>query len=288
MYKKRIITITIVVAMLSCTTGCQNQNKFGDVALSRFTGKYWQIWTMRSDGKYLHQITNSPVDKRYPSWSKDGKSIIYTSNNKAYEVNNSMKERQLLGAFSRVGSPVQSPIDGAYLFARIGNERDMGDLWITSEDEKEQKIIVRSIGLQYPPAWSPNGKSIAYIAGGGRQPRELSIIDVNGINNRQITHNKSLEILPAYSPDSNSIVYASNITGNFEIWLIDIVSGRNIQLTFDKSLDTRPCWSPDGQKILFASRRSGNLQLWIMNKDGTSQKQVTNSAECIDPAWKME
>jgi TolB protein len=287
---KQIFIEIIAVAILTCVSGCQTKSKSGEIALSRLTGNYWQIWTMCPNGDHLRQITNSPSDKRYPAWSGDGKSILYrTNNDKAYTFDIvSMKERQLLKHFGRVGNIAESPLDLSYVFAKIGIDRDTGDLWIVDHNENNQKILTRNIGLQYPPAWSPDGKSVAYTAGGGRQPRELSIIDINSMCNQQITSNNALELVPAYSPDGAYIAYSSNVTGNFEIWLLDVASGQSTQLTFDKVLDTRPCWSPDGQKIMFTSRRSGSMQLWIMDKDGSSPKQLTSGAECVDPAWKRE
>jgi TolB protein len=282
----------VVMALLTCimsAAGCHSHSEPGEIAMSRLTGDYWQLWTMHPDGSGLQQLTYSASDKRYATWATDRKSLLFrTDNNAAFAVNvNTGKETRILTRFGRVNNPVQSAIDCSYLFVRIGMDRkDVGDIWISDRNENNARILVRNVGLQYSPAWSPDGTMVAYTAGYGMEPRELSIVDVNNRAIRQITNNAALEILPAYSPDGQSIAYVSNITGDYEIWLLDLARGQSIQLTHSSTLDTRPCWSPDGQKIMFVSRRSGYMHLWIMNKDGSSPKQLTAGAECIDPAWR--
>ena len=281
----------IALFALVVVSGCQVQQPIDStIAFSRLTGDYWQIWTMQPDGKAAKQITTSLADKRYPVWAKDGQELLFrTNNNQAFKFNfDTGEENQILLSFGLSGV-VPSPDDSKLLLVRLRTQlRDSTDLWLTTLEGKDSRILTRDVGLQYDPAWSHDGRKIAYILGHGYQTHELYIMDSNGGNKRRLTNNKALEVLPAFSPDGKTLAYASNMTGDFEIWLMDIDSSNLRRLTHSKGIDTRPYWSPDGNKILFVSNRSGQSQIWIMNKDGSNPKQLTVGAPSMDPAWRRE
>lgn len=267
------------------------QRPIRTIAFSRLTGDYWQIWTMELDGKSTKQITNSPSDKRYPCWAENGQKIFFrTNNNKVFSFNlENGQERPILEAYGLVGSVVESPDGGTLLFVRFRNDlKDSSDLWISTLEGKGQKILTRDVGLQYDPAWSGDGKKIAYVSGHGFQTHELYIVDSNVGNKQRLTDNKALELLPAFSPDDKTLAYVSDITGDYEIWLMDVDGSNPRRLTNSDGIDTRPCWSPDGNRIMFVSNRGGNQQIWIMNKDGSDAQQLTTGPPSIDPAWKKE
>ncbi|UCE98680.1 MAG: PD40 domain-containing protein [Planctomycetota bacterium] len=287
MSKKTIVSASIAILIMAA--GCQVPT--GTIVFSRLTGDYWQIWTMQPDGKATKQITTSPSDKRYPIWAEDGKKILFrTNNNKAFIVDvDSREEKKILESFGLIGSLSESPDGSRVVFVRYkDNFKDSSNLWISTPGAKMQKVLTRDTGLQYDPAWSHDGRKIAYVSGHGFQTHELYMVNPDGKNKCKITDNKALEVLPAFSPDGNSIAYVSDITDDFEIWLMDIDGSNTRQITNSSGIDTRPFWSPDGDKIVFVSNRSGQLQLWIMNKDGSSARQLTSGAPSMDPAWKKE
>lgn len=78
----------------------------------------------------------------------------------------------------------------------------------------------------------------------------------------------------AWRPDG-SMVYASNETGNQNIWSMDADGGNAKQLTFDEHQNVEPVASPDGRYVVFVSYRTGNAHVWRMNPDGTGQSQLT-------------
>jgi len=261
------------------------------VAFTRLTGDYWQLWVMRPDGTGVKQLTTLLSDKRYPCWTQDGKHLLFrNNNNQAFILDPSTKEEQrILPSLGLIGSVVESPDGAKVLFVRFRTElMDSSALWMTTIDEKERRVLTNEAGLQYDPAWSPDGKRIVYISGHGYQTHELFIMDSDGKNKRQLTDNKALELLPVFSSDGRTIAYVSDITGDYEIWTMDVDGNNQQQLTNSNGIDTRPCWSPDGSRIIFVSNRSGEPQLWIMNRDGSNVRQLTTGQPCMDPAWKRE
>jgi dipeptidyl aminopeptidase/acylaminoacyl peptidase len=85
------------------------------------------------------------------------------------------------------------------------------------------------------------------------------------------------------------VVFASNRTGNYEIYVLDPATGLSTQLTNTPTDDVEPVWSPDRSKIAFASNRDGDYELYVMRADGTNVQQLTNNlAEDRQPRWQPE
>jgi hypothetical protein len=80
------------------------------------------------------------------------------------------------------------------------------------------------------------------------------------------------------------IAFASNRSGNFDIWIMNMDGTGLIQLTDSPSNETHP--AAVYSKIVYISDESGNYDLWSMNLNGSNKQQLTSSAadECT-PAW---
>lgn len=74
---------------------------------------------------------------------------------------------------------------------------------------------------------------------------------------------------------NGELVYASNESGNDDIWRMDADGGNHRQLTFDNHKDIQPAISSDGRHIVFVSYRSGRANIWRMDADGSNPKQLS-------------
>ncbi|MCZ7538654.1 MAG: SH3 domain-containing protein [Anaerolineae bacterium] len=85
------------------------------------------------------------------------------------------------------------------------------------------------------------------------------------------------------------VVFASDRSGNYEIYALDPQTGLTTQLTNDPGNDVEPQWSPEGEQIVFASDRDGDYELYVMNADGTDLVKLTNNmAEDRQPRWQPD
>ncbi len=85
---------------------------------------------------------------------------------------------------------------------------------------------------------------------------------------------------------NGKLVFASDASGNYDIYLSNTEGKNQLQLTTNAADDVDPAWSPDGAKIAFISKRDGNYEIYVMNADGSSQTRLTNTAaDEFDPAW---
>ncbi|MEM7134582.1 MAG: hypothetical protein AAF702_50420 [Chloroflexota bacterium] len=79
------------------------------------------------------------------------------------------------------------------------------------------------------------------------------------------------------STSETTILFASNRSGNSDIWSAKNNGSGTIQLTSHTASDLHPRMSPDGTQIAFVSNRSGTWELWVMQADGTNPRHLTNN-----------
>ncbi|HEU0179219.1 MAG TPA: winged helix-turn-helix domain-containing protein [Blastocatellia bacterium] len=100
---------------------------------------------------------------------------------------------------------------------------------------------------------------------------------------------------PDYSPDGRKIVFASNRTGGFGIWVCDHNGGNPRQL-IDRGpyLTGTPRWSPEGKWIAYDSRsneagRQGNADIYVISPEGGQPRRLTQElAENVAPSWSRD
>lgn len=112
-----------------------------------------------------------------------------------------------------------------------------------------------SYALETAPLWlrdakiSPDGKNIAFTYKG-----DIYTVPTQGGKALRLTSRESYEQLPIWSPDSKSIAFASDLNGNFDIFVMSAdTPGQWRQLTFDSANELPETFSPDGSKIIFSA-----------------------------------
>ena len=98
----------------------------------------------------------------------------------------------------------------------------------------------------------------------------------------QVTAAPGWEAQPALSPDGSLIAYASNESGDSDIWLVSFRGGRAVQLAADPATDEKPAWFPDGSALAFASDRGKGWSIWKVPILGGNPSLLVENAR--DPA----
>lgn len=90
------------------------------------------------------------------------------------------------------------------------------------------------------------------------------------------------ELIPVWSPTSQTIAFVNGNLSNIDIFTIE-ADGSNLTNLTESSLahDYRPSWSPDGTQLVFSSERDGTSDIWIMNADGSNPVNLTPNMEGI-------
>ena len=143
------------------------------------------------------------------------------------------------------------------------------------------------------PAWSPNGKEIAYSAASGG-PFNIWIADSNGNLARRVT-NFHGDTSPTYNPKTgDQIAFISGRTGLPQLYIMNS-DGSNVQQMTDGGYVSSPSWSPNGQFITFAWDRKygpgapGGQDIYVMEVATKKWVQLTHDGgRCDFPTWSPD
>jgi TolB protein len=94
---------------------------------------------------------------------------------------------------------------------------------------------------------------------------------------------------PGLAVAAPKIVFASDRTGNHDIFTMDLDGSNQTKLTTSLAYDDQPKWSPDSSKIAFMSGRDGNFEIYTMDPSGGAQTRITNNPFADGfPAWSPD
>jgi Tol biopolymer transport system component/DNA-binding winged helix-turn-helix (wHTH) protein len=98
------------------------------------------------------------------------------------------------------------------------------------------------------------------------------------------------DVSPQFSPDGRKIVFASNRTGSWEIWVCDSDGHNAAPLTsFNHLITGSPRWSPDGRQIVFDARVEDSADIYVVNIEGGAPRRLTTEpSEDIVPSWSSD
>ena len=101
------------------------------------------------------------------------------------------------------------------------------------------------------------------------------MIDEDGRNLQRLSDLEANDYYPSFSLDGNSVLFASNRNGVFDIFLMSFSERQLVQLTDHVGNVVSPDFSPDGRRIVFANRTTnGSTSIWMVNSNGLNAHQV--------------
>jgi len=158
---------------------------------------------------------------------------------------------------------------------RIAFERG-GQLWTVDSDGANPRAIPGTEG-GLSPDWHPSGRYITY-ADLGADGSHIVVRDLGAGSNRRVSNRGGTNITPSFSPDGNTIVFASGDDGT-DLYLVSpFESGAPHRISAGRgSLNASPSFSPDGRRIAFTSGRLGHPEVYITDADGTNADLLTTS-----------
>jgi TolB protein len=148
------------------------------------------------------------------------------------------------------------------------------ELVVADADGYAPQSIVGSPEPLLSPAWSPDGRKLAYVSF-EQGNSAIYMQDVATGSRELISSGTGINGAPAFSPDGTKMALTLSRTGNPEIHVRDMATGRTEQITQHWSIDTEPAWSPDGQYLYFTSDRGGRPQIYRVPSGGGNPERVT-------------
>lgn len=219
--------------------------------------------------------------KEYSGSLKNPRLYAHTASDEIH-----LQQRALRGV-ARTKLAFTSDRDGERMKGPIA-ERGISNIYISDYDGSNQMRVTVARSLDITPAWSPDGKAIAYTSyRTGFQDILVSYIYEGRMVNPIAGTPEKQNFLPVWSPDGTKLAFTSNRDGNSEIYTVNRDGSGLRRLTNHPMIDVTPTWSPTGNQIAFTSDRTGTPQIWVMNADGSEPHKITNESRCDRPTWSV-
>ena len=157
-------------------------------------------------------------------------------------------------------------------------------LHITDPDGEGGQVALASPESIISPAWSPDGKKLAYVSF-ETQKAAVWVQDLSTGERRMVASFRGSNSAPAWSPDGQRLVLTLSQGGPAQLHVMPAGGGTPTRLTTSNAIDTEPVYSPDGRNVYFVSDRGGGPQVYRVGAGGGAVERITFSGDYnISPA----
>ena len=147
-------------------------------------------------------------------------------------------------------------------------------LRVADADGENGQVALNSTQPIISPAWSPNGKEIAYVS----FERQKAVVFVHNIatgDRRSIADFRGSNSAPAWAPDGQTLAVTLSRDGGSQLYLIGKGGENPRRVTSSQAIDTEAQFSADGRWLYFTSDRGGSPQIYRMAMPGGRTERVT-------------
>jgi Tol biopolymer transport system component len=290
MIRRGLVAVLAALLIAGCGGSSQPKGPPALVFVSVKDGDY-AIFGADADGSHSYRLTKEKGDPStpkglffqvQPAWSPDGRKIAFSSGRDGTPhifVMNADGTGTVRVTDTAKGDEMPSwSADGK----RIVFSRE-GAIFEAQVSGGPAHRVGRGFGNAQDPAYSPDGKLIAYdYRRPGFENHEIYVMNADGTGIHPVTNLHYVSGIPTWSPDGKTLAFQSNLRGNrFEIYTIGL-HGRGLrQVTHSETDVIQPAWRPDGKAIGFV--RDGAI--WI-SESGNETQLTSGKEDDSKPAWR--
>jgi Tol biopolymer transport system component len=248
------------------------------------------LYLMHADGSSKVRLTSAGHFDMFPAWSPDGSVISFVTDRVPAGIwivsadGSGLHPFLTAPDFDTPYGLVWSPDGSRIAF----NARDDGypTVFVADANGSHAHRLTADRGEQWPD-WSPDGRSIAYVAARDTTGLNIFVSDTSGANERQLTTFGN-DAQPRWSPDGTKIAF-ERIRGDRDVPLIVMnADGSNPRELTHGDENSWPAWSPDGEQLEYVSSNATTLnEIFRINVDGSEERAITAKPTSSNwPVWK--
>lgn len=189
------------------------------------------------------------------------------------------------GSSSTSSSVAAQPAVQADQFSVSASNITIDEPAASPSPESVSRVTFAAEGADFDPCISQDGRILVYAS---TQHRSTSDIYSKQIGSRvvtRLTSDAADDVAPVISPDGARIAFASNRSGNWDIYVMPVTGGQAVQVTDDPADDLAPSWSSDGSQLVFSrfGESTGRWEMWISSVAGQTAPQFIGFG--MFPRW---
>lgn len=154
------------------------------------------------------------------------------------------------------------------------NETYPYQLRVSDYDGYNEKLVLSSKQPLMSPAWSPDGRQLAYVSFQNGHA-EIYLMDIYSGKREKLTSFPRHNGAPRFSPDGKTLALVLSKTGSLQVYTMDLATRKITQITSGRSNNTEPFWYPDGKSLIFTSDRGGKPQIYQVDLSSKATKRIT-------------
>jgi dipeptidyl aminopeptidase/acylaminoacyl peptidase len=240
-----------------------------------------QIWVIPLHGGEARRVTRLKQGASAPVWSPDGKQIAFLARNpKPEDDERDPRKPKIEVKDGRVFATDVKVIDRIrYRSSDFLPKDDRRHVYLMPAAGGQPRKLTDGDYDDHSPAWSPDGKQIAFVSNRARDPDWDLVTDIwavpsSGGKARRVSTLAGGAHSPTWSPDGKVLAYIGSRQPKVswleaELYIQPARGGKAVTLT--ASLDRlaqSPRWAPDSSAIYFTCADEGFISLWRASLNG--------------------